>query len=85
MEADDRPVTTTDPIAAATSLLDGDEAAAEQRWAELPEDALDHEIATYRSGIQDVSTRLQELGVVVSLGEQDEGDGGAGENAEVRH
>lgn len=86
MEADDRPAG-TDCIAAAAALLDIDAAAAEQRWTELPEDALDEEILAYRTGIHDVSGRLQELGVVVSLGEQDgaTADGGEAREPEVGH
>lgn len=59
-------------------------AAAELRWADLSEEALDEEIAAYRQGIQDVSKQLQDLGVVVSLGEHDDvSDGGQQEGKEV--
>ena len=60
----------------AAPLPDIDAAAAELRWGDLSDEALDEEIAAYRQGIQDVSKQLQDLGVVVSLGEHDGGRGG---------
>lgn len=54
----------------AAAVLDGDEASTEKRWSELSDQALDEEIAAYRTGIEDVSKELEALGVIVCLEEQ---------------
>ena len=78
------PITSEHAGTSAAPLPDIDAAAAELRWGELSDEALDEEIAAYRQGIQDVSKQLQDLGVVVSLGEHDGGsDGGEQEGKEV--
>ncbi|EIE19881.1 MT-A70-domain-containing protein [Coccomyxa subellipsoidea C-169] len=59
MEIDEAPSTSK-----AAALLEGTEASADKRWAELSEQALDEEIAAYRGGIEDVSKELEALGVI---------------------
>jgi len=79
MDAEETPTTLK-----AAALLDGDEASTEKRWTELSDQALDEEIAAYRTGIEDVSKELEALGVIVCLEEQNGADGPDTAGIEVR-
>ena len=70
MEIDEGP-----SISKAAALLEGTDASIDKRWADLSDQALDDEIAAYRSGIEDISKELEALGVIVSLEERSDGDG----------
>ncbi len=79
METDEAPSTSK-----AAALLEGTEASADKRWAELSDQALDEDIAAYRGGIEDVSKELEALGVIVSLEERTDGDGAGIAGMEVQ-